>query len=92
MREITAVRKSKAAPTPVTDGLSGILGDHYAGKSYRKMKEEMYKDKYGIYQPKNSPFIRLLVRILLIWRMPFNIIQPWGERNGLFYNAEFKGF
>jgi hypothetical protein len=47
LREITRPRKNKAR-TPVTDNLSGILSDYYAGKSYQEMKEEMYKDKYGL--------------------------------------------
>lgn len=47
LREITTPGKIKT-PTPVTDSLSGILSDHYAGKSYQEMKKEMYKDKYGI--------------------------------------------
>lgn len=47
LRELTAAGKNKRS-APVTDSLSGILSDHYAGKSYQKMKEEMYKDKYGL--------------------------------------------
>ena len=40
--------KTKKNETPITDSFSGILKEFYADKSYEQMKEERYKDKYGI--------------------------------------------